>query len=384
MLHHDIVFRQKSRILELKSITPYAREHRSINRLMYHRHRSVCLFRTIIFSSNPRSIVRFSARKEPLVYSSNLFQNQHFHTHNKHTNMSPIITLEEHYASAAVRNASKDDHALYPSHVVTRLNDLGDQPPRICQAANDELASAISQHPKRLAGFAFLPMNEPAAAAQELERCVTDLKFVGALIDNHTRGQFYDNPQFWPVFEKAQQLDVPIYIHPSYPDEETLGNHYRGNYDDAIGVALGAYGWGWHSETALSILKMYASGFFDQHPNIKIIIGHMGEMLPFQLERIIAIASRFGLKRDLREVWTRNIWVTTSGMFALAPLACLLQTMPIERVMYSVDYPFSMNDKGFDFLEEIKKSGLIKEGEDWEKFTYKNAQDLLRVKAESG
>jgi predicted TIM-barrel fold metal-dependent hydrolase len=250
----------------------------------------------------------------------------------------------------------------------------------LCQAANDELASAISANPTRLAGFALLPMAEPALAAEELKRCITRHKFVGALIDNHTNGQFYDDRKFWPVFAKAQELDVPIYIHPSYPDEEFGAAHYRGNYDDRIAVALGAYGWGWHSDTALSILRLYAAGLFDTYPNIKIIIGHMGEMLPFQLERVIAIAARFGRQRGLRDVWTQNIWVTTSGMFALAPLACLLQTLPIERVLYSVDYPFSANEKGFAFLEEVKKSGLIKEGEEWERFLYKNAQELLKVK----
>lgn len=319
--------------------------------------------------------------------------------------MTPIITLEEHYVSSAVRNASETDHyADFPSQIVSKLNTLaaerlqdldnghvslqvishgpGTQPPHLCKAANDELTSAIAANPTRFAGFALLPMAEPALAAEELERCITQLRgFVGALIDNHTNGRFYDDRKFWPVFEKAQSLDVPIYIHPSYPDEETgAAAHYRGNYDDRIADALGAYGWGWHSDTALSILRLYAAGLFDTYPNIKIIIGHMGEMLPFQLERVIAIASRFGRQRGLRDVWTQNIWVTTSGMFALAPLACLLQTMPIERVLYSVDYPFSANEKGFAFLEEIKKSGLIKEGEEWEKFLYKNAQELLKVK----
>ncbi|RAO67186.1 uncharacterized protein BHQ10_003198 [Talaromyces amestolkiae] len=318
--------------------------------------------------------------------------------------MTPIITLEEHYVSSAVRNASDTDHyAQFPPPIVSKLNTLaaerlqdldnghvslqvishgpGAQPPQLCKAANDELASAVAANPTRFAAFALLPMAEPGLAVEELERCVIEHRFVGALVDNHTNGQFYDDRKFWPVFEKAQDLDVPIYIHPSYPDEKTgVAAHYRGNYDDRIGDALGAYGWGWHSDTALSILKLYAAGLFDALPNVKIIIGHMGEMLPFQLERVIAIASRFGRQRGLRDVWTQNIWVTTSGMFALAPLACLLQTMPIERVLYSVDYPFSANEKGYAFLEEIKKSGLIKEGEEWEKFLYKNAQELLKVK----
>ncbi|EED12636.1 2-amino-3-carboxymuconate-6-semialdehyde decarboxylase, putative [Talaromyces stipitatus ATCC 10500] len=309
--------------------------------------------------------------------------------------MTPIITLEEHYLSSAVRNASKTDHyAIFPPHIVSKLNSLsteriqdldkghvslqvishgpGDQPPEICKASNDELASAIFRNPTRFAGFALLPMAEPTIAAEELERC--------ALIDNHTKGWFYDDQKFWPVFEKAQELDVPIYIHPSYPEEGLAATQYKGNYDDNIAIALGAYGWAWHADTALSILRLYASGFFDIYPKIKLILGHMGEMLPFQLDRVAAVSSCFGKNRPFKEVWTSNIWVTTSGMFALPPLACLLQTMPIERVLYSVDYPFSANEKGYEFLEEIGKSGLIKEGEEWERFLYKNAQELLKVK----
>jgi len=265
---------------------------------------------------------------------------------------------------------------------MTRLLFILRHPPcidSVCSEANDDLASAISKHPTRLAGFAMLPMSEPAAAAKEVERCVSQLSFLGALVDNHINGQFYDDERFWTVFEKAQQLDVPIYIHPTFAADSMM-DHYKGNYDDSIATALSAYGWGWHSETGLHILKLFASGLFDRFPKLKIVIGHMGEMLPFQLERVIAISERWGKKRGLREVWHRNIWITTSGMFALAPLACLLQTTSIDHVLYSVDYPFSANEKGLEFFEEIEKSGLIK-GEDLEKFAFRNAEALLGVKA---
>ncbi|OKL58390.1 hypothetical protein UA08_06209 [Talaromyces atroroseus] len=317
--------------------------------------------------------------------------------------MLPIITLEEHYISSKVLNIAEDPHyANFPAHITTKLNSVGDervqdldnghvslqvishgpgaQPPHLCIAANNDLAASISKHPARFKAFALLPMTSPVEAAQELERCVTHLGFVGALIDNHTNGQFYDAKRFWPVFEKAQELDVPIYIHPSYADD-SLMEHYKGDFDDAVALALSAYGWGWHSDTALSLLKLYASGLFDHLPRLKIVIGHMGEMLPFQLDRVFAIAARFGVQRSLKEVWTQNVWVTTSGMFALPPLACLLQTMPIERVLYSVDYPFSANEKGYEFLEKVRESGLIGKEEDWEKFVFRNAEALLKIKA---
>ncbi|KAA8646459.1 hypothetical protein EYZ11_000267 [Aspergillus tanneri] len=319
--------------------------------------------------------------------------------------MLPLITLEEHYVSPKVRESNTEaqaQYAAFPAHILSKLECLGDErirdldkghvsvqvishgpgdaSPTICTAANDDLATAISRHPTRLAGFAILPMREPSAAAQELQRCVTQLGFVGALVENHLNGQFYDDEQFWPVFEKAHELNVPIYIHPTFASDSML-EHYKGNYDNSVALALSAYGWGWHSETGHHILRLFASGLFDRFPRLKIVIGHMGEMLPFQLDRIFAVAERWGAKmRDLREVWRSNIWVTTSGMFSLPPLACLLQTMPIDHVLYSVDYPFSPNERGAEFLEKIEKSGLIV-GQDLELFAFKNAENLLGVKA---
>lgn len=321
--------------------------------------------------------------------------------------MIPLITLEEHYASSRVSEASieaRDHYSKFPPHVLSKLEELGEEriqdmdngnvslqiishgpgdiSPPVCSAANDELAAAISKNPTRLAGFAMLPMSEPAAAAKELERSVKTLGFVGALVDNHLNGTFYDDERFWTVFQKAEELDVPIYIHPSFASDSMM-DHYKGNYDDMIGMALSAFGWGWHVETGLHILKLFASGLFDRFPKLKIIIGHMGELLPFQLDRIFSQTPRWGKKeRGFPEVWKENIWVTTSGMFSLTPLACLLKTTSIEHVLYSVDYPFSTNEKGLDFFKEIEKSGLIA-GKNLELFAYKNAENLLRVKAKS-
>ncbi|CAI7654600.1 unnamed protein product [Penicillium pancosmium] len=303
--------------------------------------------------------------------------------------MLPLIALEEHYVSSTVRASQNvDRYATFPPQLVAKLMSLGDEriqdmdsgnvslqiishgpgirPPTICTAANNELSSAVSKNPDRFAGFAMLPMDDPEAAASELERCVRGLGFVGSLIDNHVNGEMYDDERFWIVFDKAQELDVPLYIHPSFAADS---ERYKGNYDDAIAMALGAFGWGWHSETALSILKMFASGLFDRFPNIKIIIGHMGEMLPFQFERVITIS-----------VWKNNIWITTSGMFALPPLLCLLQTTSIEHIMYSVDYPFSANETGSAFIEDLRKSGQVTE-DDLEKIAFRNAENLTGIKA---
>jgi predicted TIM-barrel fold metal-dependent hydrolase len=318
--------------------------------------------------------------------------------------MIQFITLEEHFISPKVIAATpggEEHYSLFPPHVVSKLKSLGEEriqdldngnvglqvishgpgdlPAPICSDANDDLARAISKNPTRLAGFAMLPMSEPEAAARELERSVKELGFRGALIENHVNGQFYDNKRFWSVFEKAQELDVPIYIHPTYASDAQL-EHYKGNYNDLVALSLSAWGFGWHTETALHILRLFASGLFDRFPKLKIVIGHMGEMLPFQLDRIFNVYGRWGKRdRSLQEVWRNNIWITTSGMFALAPLSCLLQTTSIDRVLYSVDYPFSTNETGLEFFKEVEKSGLIK-GNDLELFAFKNAQNLLSVK----
>ncbi|KAJ6781195.1 hypothetical protein PWT90_05972 [Aphanocladium album] len=319
--------------------------------------------------------------------------------------MRPLITLEEHFASQTVITSSdeaKAHYAHFPPHILGKLTDLdatrvadldkghvslqvvshgpGNVGAAICADVNNDLAAAVKRNPTRLAGFAMLPMREPEAAAAELERCVKELGFVGALIENHLDGVFYDAESFWPVFARAQELDVPLYIHPTFASD-SMGEHYKGNYPDSVALALSAFGWGWHAETGHHILRLFAAGVFDRFPKLKIVIGHMGEMLPFQLDRCIGVSERWGAKeRGLRQVWRENIWVTTSGMFSLTPLKCLLQTMPIEHVLYSVDYPFSPNEKGFDFLGEIEKSGLIT-GDDLDLFAYKNAEKLLRVTA---
>jgi len=223
-------------------------------------------------------------------------------------------------------------------------------------------------------------MTDPKAAAGEIFRCVRELGFVGALVDNHLEnGRFYDDEHFWPVFEASQELDVPIYLHPTFASD-TMLEHYKGNYAENVATALSAFGWGWHAETGLHILRLYCSGLFDRYPKLKIIIGHMGELLPFQLERIVRASRMWGRERGLREVWKSNIWITTSGTFALAPLACLLQTTTIDHVLYSVDYPFSTNEMGKQFIDEIQGSKLMSEKE-LEMFTYRNAEKLLKIKA---
>lgn len=326
------------------------------------------------------------------------------------------ITLEEHYTSTAIRSQPSQEKLWthFPDPITTRLGDLspdgvrlqemdsgnvsiqvishspgaGSSPAAKCSAANDELVGLVKAKPSRLAGFACLPMAYPEEAAKELGRCVEELGFVGALVDNHLDdGSYYDDRRFWVVFEKAQELDVPIYIHPTFPTDAMNEVLYKGNYNDKVMSMLGTAGFGWHQSTALHFLRLFAAGVFDEFPRLKLILGHMGELLPFQLERIEKFSKgpRWGReqdKRSLREVWDENLWITTSGMFSLNPLACMLRNTKVERILYSVDWPFSANETGWAFLQELRESGMVTE-EQLDMIAYKNAEDLLKIKVQA-
>ena len=320
--------------------------------------------------------------------------------------MFPTITLEEHYLSTSLGQSNADLYAFFSPQIRDKLQDLGGERlanmdaggvslqvishgPGVgnvaqCRAANDHLADAVTRNPSRFAGFATLSMGDPRDAATELERCVQEHGFVGALVENHFEGRYYDAELFWPVFAMSEKLDTPLYIHPAFP-EGALASYYQGNYDKNAELALGSFGLGWHVDTGLHVLRLFAAGVFDRFPRLQVVIGHMGELLPYQLERILRVESRgaFGKwKRGLREVWDTNISITTSGMFSLSPMACMLRNTKVERILYSVDYPFSSNEDGLKFLEELGASGLVTQDE-LECIAYKNAERLLKVRARS-
>ncbi|KAM6480702.1 amidohydrolase 2 [Trichoderma sp. SZMC 28011] len=323
----------------------------------------------------------------------------------------PTITLEEHFLSSNAIVALPTSQSKFYTKVkpawAEQLSDISPKgsrikamdsghvgiqvlsnsfgitslAPEVVAAANDELANACKAQP-RFRGFAALPMKHGKAAAAELERCVKQLGMVGALIDSHLDdGRYYDDGVASDAFAKAQELDVPIYIHPTTPLEDVQAALYDGNYDKEIGAALGIAGWGWHCDTALSVLRMYAAGIFWKFPNLKVVVGHMGEMLPYMLDRIDEKVGQIWLKAEMsfKEVWDRNIWVTTSGMFTMPPMACLLRSTSIDRIMYSVDYPYSTTEQGKAFMEELRESGLVTE-EGYSKIAFKNAERLLNFK----
>ncbi|OAP60199.1 hypothetical protein AYL99_05201 [Fonsecaea erecta] len=315
--------------------------------------------------------------------------------------MAPtVLGLEEHFIGKAVVDSSPD--AMFLDDVMENLADLGPrrleamdrgnmhiqivshipdvQPPELCRAVNDQLFAATQQGHGRLRGFAFLPMATPDSVAAELERCVKTLGFLGALIPNHANGRYYDDAAYWPMFEKAQELDVPIYLHPTVADDL---QRYAGNYDRTAQDLIAGPGLCWHTDVATHVLRLYASGVFDAYPRLKLVLGHNGESLPFMLERVDRMFSRRWGKEEKRKrgfmaVWNENIWITTSGMYHLGPLRCCLTMCKPERVLFSVDYPFEDPKDGLKFMEELQRSGLVTE-EQLDMICQENAKALLRI-----
>jgi uncharacterized protein len=241
---------------------------------------------------------------------------------------------------------------------------------------NDYLAGVIASHPGRFAGFAVLPTQSPDACAAELERAVKQLKFVGAMVHGTTEGRFLDHPSYDDLLAAAVALDVPIYIHPHLAPAPVREAYY-GGLEQGAGRALEAAGWGWHSETAIHILRMVLAGTLDKHPKLKIIIGHMGEMLPVMLARIneVFALDTGHLKRPVTRAILDQVWITTSGIFSEPPFLAALQTFGIDRIMFSVDYPFAPNMKGREFLNRVSLAPA-----DLAKLAHGTADALLKLK----
>ena len=209
----------------------------------------------------------------------------------------------------------------------------------LCALANDRMGEATAKYPGRLFGLAGFAPLQPERAAREIERAVTKKGLKGAIINSHSRGEYLDDPKFSPIFEVLQALDVPLYIHPRDPSPQMIQPF------EVFGFKVG---WAWAAETGTHIIRLIGTGVFDRYPKLKIVIGHMGEGLPFHLDRI---DNRFfwehgmsggapALKRRPSDYVRDNIAVTTSGMNFAAPLMMTIQTLGIDNVLFAADYPF--------------------------------------------
>lgn len=238
--------------------------------------------------------------------------------------------------------------------------------------ANDRLAEAIRAHPSRLAGFASLPTANPATAAKELERAVTKLGFKGAMINGHVHGEFLDNQKYWVIFECAQALDVPIYLHPTIPHPDVLKAYFEG-YGD-----LSMPAWGFAMDTCTHFLRLVFAGLFDAYPKLKMILGHLGEGLPFWIHRLNEhaqfAAKRRGLKRAPAQYLRENLVVTTSGNFFMPAFLCTLMALGADNILFSVDWPYESNRTATDWLSHLQITD-----QDREKICHLNAERVLHL-----
>ncbi len=242
--------------------------------------------------------------------------------------------------------------------------------------ANDILARHIAAHPKHYAGFAHLPLTHPEAAADELERAIKVLGFKGALVSGATEGRYLDHPSFDPVLAKAEQLDVPIYLHPG-PSPKAARDALYGGLPDDLSFWMSVSGWGWHADTATHVLRLLLSGCFERHPGLKVIIGHLGEGLQVMMPRLDQQYHQFaGFEGVPSEILRKHVWVSMGGFFFLPSFMAALEAFGPDRMLYSVDYPFGSLEGGRAFLETLPV-----DDETLARITHRNADRLLRLTA---
>lgn len=288
-----------------------------------------------------------------------------------------VIALEEHFTTAEVTRAWQgcdprwqdlSSQMAMDDGMVAQLADLGDgriaamdaggidlavlsltapglhnldraQAVALQAPSNDLLAEAVSAHPDRLSGFATLALPDPDAAASELDRAVTRLGFDGAMVFGHARERPLDHRDNWAVFEAAEALRAPLYLHPMSPSPDVRAAYYQG-LGDMAELALATFGVGWHYDAGLALLRMIVGGVFDRFPDLQVILGHWGEVVLFYLDRVDGVAGVTGLPRPISEYFRTNVHVTPGGIFSQRYFRWALEVLGPERIMFACDYPY--------------------------------------------
>ena len=317
-----------------------------------------------------------------------------------------IITVEEHFMCKAVNDwyaqvrpgetemqkaYSKRNAALAAQGVLTDLGEgrfaamdaggvavqvigYGDNAPmqlrkdegavKYCEMANDCLHEGIRANPDRLRGYATLPVDDPDAAVTELTRCVQELDFAGWMINGPFNGEFLDEARFFPIFEKAAELGIPVYLHPGEVKGEIIDRYYTGSWNLAAATAFAGYGIGWHYDTGMHLMRLILSGIFDKLPPLRVIVGHWGELLPYYLERMNGVLrpNVTGLKQDIRHYFWHNVYTNPSGMYDANLFDFCLKTLNPEHILWGQDYPFVANaGNAADFLERHAPDAALRE-----------------------
>jgi predicted TIM-barrel fold metal-dependent hydrolase len=314
----------------------------------------------------------------------------------------PVIAIEEHYWDEELSKTYTGSEAGRPGEQSKRLHDFtgvrikemddvgidiqmishgapstqklpAETAAALTARVNDRLHAAIASHPQRFAGFAALPTAVPDAAADELERTAKQLGFKGAMLHGLANGVFLDDKRFWPIYARAEKLDLPIYLHPSQPHPDVQRVYYADYIKDFPMVARPA--WGYTVETATLAIRLVLSGVFEKYPKLKIILGHLGETLPFLVWRIDQALKRPGQKSlSFRDIFCNNFYITTSGNFSNPALLCCVMEMSVDHILFAVDWPFVMNPPSIEWMHTVPLSDADKE-----KILSGNAKRLLKM-----
>jgi len=244
----------------------------------------------------------------------------------------------------------------------------------VARETNAAIGEAVRRSPDRFFGLASLPLPDPPAAVAEIERAIAVDGCKGIVINGHCRGRYLDDRFFWPVLARAEALKLPIYLHPTQSPRPVLDAWY-GGLKPAVAEMMANGGWGWHIETALHVLRMVLGGVFDAHPGLQIVIGHMGETLPFMIERVDAIPpSATGLKKPISAYLRENVHYTFAGFNFTAVFLQLLLEVGVERIMFSADHPYRPMAEARAFLDRLPVSPS-----DRERIAHGNAERLFGV-----
>ena len=249
---------------------------------------------------------------------------------------------------------------------------------KIARDANNLLAARIKEHPYRFRAMASLPLADPEAAARELERCVKELGFVGVLLYGQHKGHWLDEPQFLPIFEKAAELDVPVYLHPALISATVQQAMYMSPaYSAVTGAELSSAAIGWHYDVGIQAVRLILAGLFDKFPTLKVISGHWGEGIPMFLDRMNhqLTPDMTGLEHDFAFYYKRNIYLTPSGIMSDINLRTMVELMGADHILYAEDYPYELPANFHDFLMQ---SSLTDEQK--EMIAHKNVERIYHLK----
>ena len=323
--------------------------------------------------------------------------------------MTKLIAIEEHFLTPAIRAAwaasaigQEGTAGFDQGEIEARLDDLDAQrlalmdesgiavqvlsvttpalhnlepaqSVELARQTNDLVAATVAQHPTRFQGFATLPTAAPAEVVPELERCVKQLGFKGAMLCGRTRTKNLDHPDFLPLFEKAAALGVPLFIHPQVPQQAVREVLYAG-FGEPVDAAFAAFGLGWHYEAGIQFVRLVLAGVFDKYPTLQIILGHWGEVVLFYLERLNSLGRVATLQRPIADYFRQNLYVTPSGMWSQTYLQRALDIVGPERLLFSTDYPYQYKPGGLAraFFQEAALSADEKElfgHGNWERLT---------------